>query len=68
MAILKVTIDIHDAAFAENTAVMGGLAEARREGFRSHTGEGVRPATAMCHTASYSRATGREPCSMLTLT
>ena len=27
MAILKTTIDIRDAAFAENTAVMRGLAE-----------------------------------------
>jgi hypothetical protein len=64
MAILKTTIAIRDAAFAENTAVMRGLAEdLHAKVFEVIQGRG-RPATAMSHAASYCHVTGCGSCSI----
>jgi len=57
---------VRDAAFAENTAVMRGLAEdLHAKVFEVKQGE--RPATAMSHAASYCRAIQCGPCSILAL-
>jgi|tagenome__1003787_1003787.scaffolds.fasta_scaffold20925493_2 hypothetical protein len=54
---------VRDAAFAENTAVMRGLAEdLHAKVFEVKQGE--RPATAMSHAASYCRAIQCGPCSI----
>ena len=64
MAILKTTIAIRDAAFAENTAVMRRWPKTSTPRFSRSSRGGGRPATAMSHAASYGHATVCALCSI----